>query len=348
MGAAAGEAAGVAAAGALLAIVPIGEILGPALAPVLGSLGALVGGAVAGAVVGFAMDEAKEVWDKYGDGAVKEIGDLCDDVHQEAHKVADWTEHVAEATWHKGSEELKHIDKVLLDKEKKVVNYIANTAKGVAEDADKVLNILGCDNALGKNKCNANPLCYWCNNKSECWEKLNPVHTAQQCECFNDLTHDDNETQCQDKTKCYWCNNTSKCRSAITDLDGMCDCFNGSGSTYESRCNAKLPCTYCGTSCNAIASTGGLKCSGGKMVDTLEDTGKAVKDCATHPEDCVGDMANSTVDAAKDTGKAIGHAADATVDAAKDTGKAIGHGVSSVTSSVGNTLESGWNTAKSF
>ena len=62
-----------------------------------------------------------------------------------------------------------------------------------------------------------------CNNKSECWAKLNPVHTAQQCDCFNDLTHDDNESQCQDKTKCYWCNNTSKCRSAIIDLDGMCN-----------------------------------------------------------------------------------------------------------------------------
>ena len=330
MGAAAGEAAGLAAAGALLAIVPIGEILGPALAPVLGSLGALVGGAVAGAVVGFAMDEAKEVWDKYGDGAVKEIGHLCDEVHQEAHKIADWTEHVAEEAWHKGSEELKHVNKMIHDKEKKVVNYIANTAKGVAEDADKVLNILGCSDALGKNRCNANPLCYWCNNKSECWAKLNPVHTAQQCDCFNDLTHDDNESQCQDKTKCYWCNNISKCRSAITDLDGMCDCFNGSGSTYKSRCNAKLPCTYCGTSCHAVASTGGLKCEGGKMVDTLKDAGKAVKDCATHPEDCAEHAGHAIASAAKDTGKVLSHAADAT-----------GHAIAGAASST-------WHAVKSF
>ena len=40
------------------------------ISPVLGSLGALVGGAVAGAVTGFVMDEAKELWDNYGEGAV--------------------------------------------------------------------------------------------------------------------------------------------------------------------------------------------------------------------------------------------------------------------------------------
>ena len=173
LGAAAGEAAGLAVAGALLAVVPIGEICGPLLAPVLGSLGALVGGAVAGAVTGFVMDEAKELWDNYGEGAVKGIENLCDDIHEEASKVADWTEHVAEEAWHKGTEELKHINKVLQDKLKKVVNYIANTEKGIAEDADEILNVIGCDNSLGKNRCNANPLCFWCNNRSECWAKAN-------------------------------------------------------------------------------------------------------------------------------------------------------------------------------